>query len=104
MRVGGEHLPEQRRHIGMEFEVMLDGTVEQRRGFRAVGRERQAAFVTNHRRSSAKPDSVRSEWYRPWSSDASAGGAADRNPGWRDAARCNCPTAADRQAATGGDR
>ncbi len=48
MRVGGEQLPEQRRHIGMEFEVMLDSTVEQRCGFRAVGRERQAAFVSNH--------------------------------------------------------
>ena len=48
MRVGGQHLPDQRRRVGMELQVMLDGAVEQRRGVRAVGRQRQTTFVTLH--------------------------------------------------------
>jgi len=49
-RIGGKHPAGQRHYIGMVFEKMLDGAVEQSRGFSAVGRERQSAFVTGHRR------------------------------------------------------
>jgi len=40
IRVGRRYPADQRRRVGMEFEVMLDAEVEQRGGLRAVGRER----------------------------------------------------------------
>jgi len=67
IRVGGEHLPDQRHRVGVELQVMLDGAVEQCRGFRAVGRERQAALVTDH------PKVLRA---RAWQYAAGIAGAA----------------------------
>ena len=53
-RVGVEHTADQRHRIGMELEEMLDRPVEEHGGLAAVGRERQAAFVTDHRRCSSR--------------------------------------------------
>ena len=71
---------------------------------RVLAKPRVADLALEKLPGALRTSAARPERRRPLSCGASAAGAADRNPGSPDAARCNCPTSTGRRAAIGGDR